>query len=190
MVKIGFIVEGDTEKILLESNEFRNLLNELRLEYVSDVINASGNGNLLPHNISKHSQILRDKGATHIFILTDLDKDKCVTETKNRINPETGHFCIVSKKQIEAWFLADTVALRNFIAFNLEEFERPEDVENPFEEIKRLRMNMQNRGFSNKRYLANSIISSSFSIKRAANHPNCSSARYFIEKLTQLSRQN
>ena len=68
MVKLGFIAEGATEKIVLESEDFKSFLTELKLDFIPEVIDAEGNGNLLPHNIEKHSQILFDKGATKIII--------------------------------------------------------------------------------------------------------------------------
>ena len=101
MVKLGFIVEGETEKILLESEIFKDLLSKFKLDYVSEIVDAGGNGNLLPKNIEKLSAILIDKGASKIIVLTDLDKDKCVTETKNRISPLENHICVISKKEIE-----------------------------------------------------------------------------------------
>ena len=191
MVKLGFIVEGDTEKILLESHSFKNLLHSLKVDYVSDIINVGGNNHLLPTNIEKHSKILIDKGATNIIVLTDLDNDACVTETKNRIKPLENHSCIISKKKIESWFLADTVTLRNFIESNISEHEDPESIDNPFEEIRRIKIELTSRGFvKSKRYLARSMVSKGFSFERAASHSNCTSAKYFIDKLKTLSNQN
>src|SRR5258705_6527726 len=100
---LGFIVEGDTEKMILESPDFKNFLNTLHIEYIPEVVNVKGNNNLLPHKIIGHTQILIDKGATQIIILTDLDDDKCVTETKSRIKSLENQIVIISVKQIEAW---------------------------------------------------------------------------------------
>ena len=47
MVKVGFICEGYTELILLQSDPFRQLLVSLNIERLN-VINAEGSGNLLP----------------------------------------------------------------------------------------------------------------------------------------------
>ena len=188
MVKLGFIVEGDTEKILLESETFKNLLSNLNLDYIPEIINVEGNGNLLPHNIEKHSEILLSKGATQIVILTDLDEDKCVTETKNRIKPLELHICIISKKMIESWFLADTQALQSFIKSNKFQCDNPEAVAQPFEEIKALRISYLNRGIGDKKILAKFMLRNNFSFEKAASHPNCTSAKYFIDKLKSLSK--
>ncbi len=181
MVKLGFIVEGDTEKILLESEGFKKLLTSYNLDFIPDILNAGGNGNLLPNNIIQFTQILVSKGANKIIILTDLDKDKYVTETKNRISPLVDQICIVSKKQIEARFLADTLALSNFLKSNNFSFTEPELFDEPFEEIKNIRMKLNNgRGIGDKKILANYMVKNNFSFERAASHPNCSSANYFL----------
>jgi hypothetical protein len=190
MVKLGFIVEGETEKILLESEIFKDLLSKFKLDYISEIVDAGGNGNLLPKNIEKISAILIDKGASKIIVLTDLDKDKCVTETKNRISPLENHICVISKKEIEAWFLADTLALSNFLKSSNFDIHSPETIEEPFEEIKKLRMNLNNRGIGDKKILARFMVKNNFSFERAASHPNCTSAKYFIDKLKTLSNQN
>ena len=51
MVKIGFIVEGATEKIILESSDFFAYLKSLSVNFISDIIDAEGSGKLLPQNI-------------------------------------------------------------------------------------------------------------------------------------------
>lgn len=44
MVKVGFIVEGETERIILEKSDFFNHLQKLNIAYVEDVVDAKGNG--------------------------------------------------------------------------------------------------------------------------------------------------
>jgi hypothetical protein len=110
MVNIGFICEGYTELFILESNNFKALLNQLGLHSVG-VINVQGNGNLLPHNIKSHRENLFKKGASVIFILTDLDQDQCITKTRLRITESENQIIIVAVKQIESWFLSDNSAM-------------------------------------------------------------------------------
>ncbi|HVA98416.1 MAG TPA: hypothetical protein VNG53_05935 [Bacteroidia bacterium] len=188
MVKLGFIAEGTTEKIVLESDDFRNFLTELKIDFILAVINAEGCGNLLPHNIEEYSQILIDKGATKIIILSDLDEDICVTITKERIKALENHLVIISKKQIEAWFLADTEAMKHLLLSTSFEEANPESHPVPFETIKQIRVNHTGRGVGSKIRLATYIINQSgFSVKRAAEHPHCSSAKYFIDKLKAIA---
>ncbi|MBC7864026.1 MAG: hypothetical protein IAF38_13705, partial [Bacteroidia bacterium] len=187
----GFIVEGDTEKILLESPAFKNLLTSLEIDHVANIVNVVGNNNLLPHLIQEHSNILYKNGAEKIVILTDLDEDLCVSQTKERISPQENHFCVISKKTIEAWFLADQIAFGSFLGITDFTCDNPEGYKSPFEEIKRLRLEYLNRGVNDKKILARIMLyKSNFSFERAANHPNCTSAKYFIEKLKLLSKKN
>ncbi|MFM7430750.1 MAG: hypothetical protein ACKO1F_12710 [Flammeovirgaceae bacterium] len=188
MVKLGFIGEGAVEKIILESVVFQEFLSSLKIDFVKEVVDATGNGNLLPQNIEGYTRILKDKGATSIVVLTDLDKDQCITLTKNRINPSAEYLIIVTIKQIEAWFLADNQAMRNLLSDQHFLFDNPEIVENPFQEIRRLSIEKIGRGIPTKVILANQMISKyHFSVLRAAEHPNCSSAKYFLKKLQKLA---
>lgn len=190
MVKLGFIGEGAVEKIILESSQFQEYLRSLGIDFVKEVIDAKGNGNLLPHNIEAHTQILKDKGATKIIILTDLDEDQCITLTKDRIHPSDYHTIIVSINEIESWFLADEEAMKKLLKHMSYSIEAPETVEEPFEKIRALRMEKIGRGIGTKVILANLMIrKNNFSVLRAAAHPNCASARYFIQKINDFSKQ-
>ena len=184
MVRLGFIVEGETEKIILEQSDFFDFLREHNIAFIKDVINANGNGNLLPHNISKHAQILSAKGATHIFVLTDQDQDKCVTLTKQRVAALPDHYVIIAVKQVEAWFLADSVAMQQYLSVDEFYFDDPELEVDPFKTIGALRMRHRQRGIPSKITLAKTLIQTfGFSIKNAAKHPNCHSIHYFIRQL-------
>jgi hypothetical protein len=82
MIKVGFICEGFTEQKLLNSSNFKLYLNQLGIDIIEDIINAEGAGNLLPHNIVGYIDRLKIKSANKIIILTDLDDDICITNTK------------------------------------------------------------------------------------------------------------
>lgn len=187
MVTIGFIVEGDTEKILFSSDAFKDYLTSININYIPEIINAGGNGNLLPHNITEFTQILVNKGAEKIFIITDLDTDECVTKTKQRINPTDIHQCIISKKAIESWFLADTDTIRKYLNSNNYVCETPETIENPFEEIKNQRMLNINKGVSDKKILVRTLLNLGLSFNTIISNPNCTTAGYFHNKLLQYS---
>ncbi len=79
MVKLGFICEGETEKIIIESLAFREFLLANNFQLVK-AFDATGNGNLLPENITPMVKNLLDEGAEKIFIITDLDEDTCITK--------------------------------------------------------------------------------------------------------------
>ena len=190
MVRLGFIVEGATEKIILEHSDFFNYLDGLKIDYIADVIDAGGNGNLLPHNLVPHTKILKDKGATHIFILTDLDDEECITNTKQRIDAPADHLVIVSVKTIEAWFLADTKAMSSYLNDPEFTYTAPETVANPYEEIRAIRVAKLGRGIPGKLVLSKSIATQhGFSIVSAAKHPDCSSAKYFLDKIAAVAME-
>jgi len=187
MVKVGFICEGATEKIIIESSDFKNFLKENNLVFIK-AVDATGNGNLKPQNIEPFIKELLDEGADKIFILTDLDEDLCITKTKERINAPEGLIVIVAKKVIEAWFLADSKMLRGFFNDENFHFDFPENESNPLQVLNDLFKNKLNRGIGkNKPVAANKMVNNGFSISSAAMHPNCSSAVYFINKLRSIN---
>ncbi len=189
MVRLGFIVEGATEKIILEQSDFFDYLQTSGIDYVPEVIDAHGNGNLLPHNIQPLSDVLTNKGATHVVILTDLDKDQCITKTKTRIAALPNHSVVVSEKVIESWFLSDTDAMRAFLKDPAYNHNTPETLADPFGEIKAIRMAKNGLGVSGKVILANTMVKScGFSIQKAAQHPKCNSAKYFLKKIEEISK--
>ncbi len=184
MVKLGFIVEGPTERIILETSDFFNYLRSLKIDFIAKVEDAGGNCNLLPmHNIEKHTESLVFNGATNIFVLTDLDKDKCITETKARISVAINHIVIVSVKQFESWFLSDTKAICNLLRKTDYTCENPETIDEPYKLIRSIRR-IPTRS---KPILAELMVQNGFSISKAAEHPNCNSAKYFLKKINELS---
>ena len=188
MVNVGFICEGYTELFILESQAFKNILNQLQLNSVG-IINVEGNGNLLPHNLKSHRENLFTKGASVIFILTDLDQDQCITKTRLRITESENQIIIVAVKQIESWFLSDYTAMNTIFQGDYA-FEFPENEDVPFETIRTKYFEKFRRGLvgrNEKKRLAQKMLNSGFSIQHAANHPNCPSASYFLTKLKQCA---
>lgn len=149
MIKVGFICEGHTEKILLESAAFGHLLAKLKIEPLQ-VINAEGCDNLLPHNIVSYITILEEAGAQVIVILTDLDDDVCITKTINRISARPQNITVVAVKKIEAWFLACTPAMQRMLGQTDFSFPNPEGEKEPFETINGLLTAQFGRGIGKK----------------------------------------
>ena len=185
MVKLGFIGEGANEKTVLESDSFRAILNELELEFVENVIDAKGGGNLLPKYLEDQVDKLQEEGATHILILADKEDALCITAVKSRIDPEGNFIVVIAVKAIEAWFLADNTAMSAYLKSRFI-CDNPEEFEKPFEHIRQLRWEWRERGLNHKKQLCSHMLLNGFSIQNAAAHPNCPSAKYFIEKLKSL----
>jgi len=197
LVKIGFIVEGDSEAILLKNENFITFLKSLNL--LSDkefVINAEGMSNLYHPNanfdtisrkVNGWIQILLSKGVEIIFFLIDFDNsDACFTLFKSKVFLQEGNIVIIARQTLEAWFLADQQALSNYLQQNIN-IQSPESFLQPFEEIKALRLKYRNKGISDKKILVKDIIRSGFNLVNAATHPACPSALYFLTKLQSLN---
>jgi hypothetical protein len=190
VIKIGFIVEGICEKLLVESANFQTWANKQSLEICTPVINAGGGGNLCTKNIEPFINKCRiEANPDKIVVLTDLECEPCVTATKARIGLSSVDQIIVAKKALEAWFLADPVAMRRWL--KNEDFPgetMPEQTPDmPWEHLKEIAKHHHPKklgpGRKKKAFAKKMIEQFGFSIERAANHPNCPSARYFLYKL-------
>jgi hypothetical protein len=189
VVKVGFIVEGDSEEILMKSKGFRNYLQSKNIDFVDVVANVKGGGNLLPHKLPEYSGFLKGEGATHFIILTDLENNPTIADVKKRINAPDDHILVVSVKAIEAWYLADSVMLTKVFKKNYK-YGLPEETPGmPIETLKEEFVTHTGRGFSSsKPRLVSRMINEGFLIENAANHENCPSAKYFLTKLKELSK--
>ena len=192
MVKIGFIVEGDVEKIILNSERFQTFTKDNNLE-ITGIINAGGKGNITTFNqknVNSKVDVLKDRLTQYIIFVTDLEDDLCITFTKDSIYKydDTKQIELISVKAIESWFLADSKTLSKIFKSNFY-FSNPEATDGkPFDQIKKEFIDRTGRGVS-KKILAKKMIRNGFSIQSAAKHSECKSAKYFIEKLVKLSRQ-
>jgi hypothetical protein len=188
MVKVGFICEGATESILIESQAFQNHLIKLNIECILPPIDVKGKDNLLPHRINEHRESLNQYRPDFIIILTDLDENKCFTLTKERIKPLDKEVVVISVKQIESWFLSDSDLMSKLCKKNIF-YNYPEKENIPIETINQLVKDSTGRGvgINSKVKFAKTAIRNGFSIENAAKHQNCDSAKYFIKKLKSLS---
>lgn len=183
MVKVGFIVEEDSEKIVIESEKFREFLQMHGFELVNPVANAKGAGNLLPENIEEFIKSLHDRGAEKLYILTDSDGNS-LEQVKARIRHDQIETYFIAVKALEAWFLADTEAMRKFLHNNnFSEEPFPEETATiPFDRIKEIINEFQTRGAGSKTILAKNMVGKcGFTIENAAKHPNRPSAKAVIE---------
>ncbi len=185
MVKVGFICEGKTEKKIIESVIFQEWLIKNDIQCINPVFDAEGNGNLLPNNIRLIREELIKNGAQQIIILTDLDDDVCITLTKQRITHLDNQIVLIAVKKIEAWFLADHKTISQLVNSHVI-VDLPEASDNPFETIQQLFLEKTGRGIGTQPMLARRMIKYGFSVEKAAQHPNCPSANYFLTKLQSL----
>ena len=186
MIKVGFICEGKTERKIVESEAFQLFLKSIDIDCIDEIIDAKGNGNLLPQYLGGFVDTLLDFGAQKICILTDLDNDACITLTKNRIDEKKEYLLIVAVKTSEAWFLSDSLCMAKVLKMDSFYFEHPEKV-NALDKISELLFEKTGRGASDKKKLVAMMLNNGFNINAAAAHPNSNSAKYFVEKLKALA---
>jgi hypothetical protein len=188
VVKVGFIVEGSCERIVLNSQWFSDYLVQNQIEQVGEIINLDGKGNLqvASQRIGNQVQLLRDKGADAIIILRDMDSSPCFTAVKQQTFQASDVHCCVIARELEAWFLADGQTLSAIMGIKFS-YVKPEDPVKPSSELVKLRREFTGQGISDKKGFSSKMIRNGFTIERAAAHPNCLSARYFLRKLQTLA---
>lgn len=191
MVKIGFIVEGGCEKIVLKAVEFQTYLKTQRIKQVGDVIDMDGKGNLKQSSTRMNTQVqlLRDAGAEWVVVLRDMDNVDSFSTIKREVYQASDIKTCVAVQELEAWFLADSETLSALFQTNFSH-DLPETVPKPFELLIALRQQYTGRGIGDKKVFARTMLAGGFTIERAAQHPNCPSARYFLTKLQTLASAN
>ncbi len=137
-------------------------------------------------------EILEKDGAESIIILTDLDKDICITQTKERISARKQDIVIIAVKQIEAWFLASSIAMGKLLNQPDFHFTAPESEFNPFETINYPMVENTGRGVGKKTAgkikLVSQLLDNNLDLYQTAGHPNCPSAKYFLSQLEKIGK--
>ena len=192
MVTVGFVVEGPSDKWLIESELFTKWLREdCNLEVVRPVVDAKGNGNMLSHNIGGFVKNLRKaRNPDKVVVLADLDPDgrvQCVQERKKTIGSKDIDLVLIAKKALESWFLADTEAMRRWLGDDTFCEVAPETLTGmPWDRLKDLGRKKGIRLKSKVAFSRQFIHDHRFDITRAAQHAQCPSARYFVKRLCAL----
>jgi len=190
MVRVGFICEGDIEKMFVETFNFQNYLRKRELKYVG-AINAKGNNNLLPYKIVEHDRALKKQNAEKIIILTDSDGKKRV-DVEKRIDPQRlGHILVLAVQEIEAWFLSDTETLKDVLQetqFKLKK--NPEEFQKPSVRVLPKLIKDNRKLILSKKGIADLFLSKD-TIKRKyffkIENANCNSAKEFLMQLEDIS---
>lgn len=195
MVKVGFIVEGDTESIILNHPNFDDFLLKFGLEKVGRAIKSGdedkegGKDNMKPNHqkVTRNINSLFEQGAEFIFFIRDLEDLPCITSAKDEIHTIDNGIKIISVKAFDAFFLADSITLSKLL--NQEKIiENPEEIDNPLEYLRNLFIEIRgiNKGIGNRKTkIANLFAKNDFSFENAAVHSK--SAKYFLNKLQEIS---
>lgn len=185
MVKVGFICEGLSDRIIIESIDFLRILNDCGIE-LSNVVSVGGVQFLSNEKRNSHTEVLLGKGASCVIVLRDKDNVECFTKVKELYQINHKEHFVIAEKELESWFLADHNALSKCLGLKNLYFEYPEKQNKPFNFIKSYR----GGGMKSKTSFAEKMVLLGFSIENAANHPNCNSAKYFIKKLKEIGLQS
>ena len=191
MVTVGFVVEGASEKRLVESELFKKWLREdCNLEVVKPVVDAGGKMDSV-HIGAFVKNLKKIANPDKIVVLADLDPDNrvpCVEKRKKLIGSQGIDLVLVAKKAMESWFLADTEAMRRWLGDDTFYEVAPETLTGmPWNRLKGLR-DKRGRGPGRERlvFTRKFIRDHRFDVRRAAQHAQCPSARYFLERLCAL----
>lgn len=199
MVKVGFIVEGDTEKQIVSSDLFKALCRSKGIEVLSGVLpaNKKERGKDVFKNAEKlasFAALLYDMGANVVFCMRDLEDLPCITSAKAEIQSTDENIKkVIVVRQIETWFLADNLLMEHCFGETFRamfpEVAVPENILNPENKLKEISVATRNgRGIGDKLLFAKRLIMNGFSIEHSAQ--NSPSAAYFLNKLSVLTTQN
>lgn len=180
MVKVGFIVEGESEKLVVESPMFQQWLHDHDCTLVTPVIDAKGGGNLLPQHIEPFIQRLSHAGVEQIVVLTDLEDEAHPDLVRQRVAHPRIQCIFVAVKALEAWFLADSQAMNAWL--KIDDFHEPQPEatpDKPWERLKQIASEHGKRGpgASKVAFTQKLLKHWGFSIARAAQHAACPSAK-------------
>lgn len=190
MVRVAFLVEGQTEEILINHLVSIGWFEQFNITVVVNV-NVEGNGNFCSHNINKFIHQAKTFNPDKIVIFTDLECDPCIQSTKKRLGDCNSCITIVIRKAIESWFLADTSLMRRLTQNDAFYYEFPESTKcMPIDTIKEaLKANaVRGTGPSKPRFI-NRVIKEGFDIESIVKHPNLQSIKYFIDKLSKVGEK-
>ena len=190
MVTLGFIVEGPSDKIVVESDRFSKWLNEQGLRLGHPVVVAGGQ--VRGERLEQLSQLLRLQGGIfdRVVLMTDLDPDEdvpCISARKAVVQSANADLVVVANKAIESWFLADSSSMRDWTK-DPEYFEaNPEETPGmPWDRLKEIGVRAGRGPGSKVSFAKRFLRKHGFTIVAASEHPNCPSARYFIDKVAGL----
>ena len=183
MVRVGFIVEGDSEQIVVSSPLFQQFLTRHNHQLVTPVINAKGGGNLLPQNIEVFLSRLKQQNVDKIVVVTDLEGEASADAVRERIGHAELDVIFVAIKALEAWYLADTEAMRSWLKDeDFYETQPEQTVGMPWNRVIEVAKLRKKQGPGSKTSFAKKIVKHHhFSIENAANHPGCPSAKEMLD---------
>jgi len=182
-VRISFIVEGDSDKIILDGQ--RNWFSSLGLEY--DIVPTGGKKNMIK-SAMKHYRIALLHGCSNIIFLPDQNGDQCALVTRKMIGMDSVNraVTIVMKRELEAWILADGQCIQDSVGINYRPSGQTGAEMDPKQRL--LAILKSKLGYLHTEIEVATLVAPCFSITRAAIANN-SAKRFkeFIERISTFS---
>jgi len=182
-VKLFLIVEGDSDKIVLDGQ--RNWFDLLGLEL--NIVPTYGKQNMIKEAM-KHYKIAILCSANNIIFLPDQDGDACALVTREKIGMDSQHraVTIVMKRKLEAWILADGQCIQKSVNVHYSPAGQTDAEVNPKQKLHSILK--RKLGYLPTAIEAATMIAPHFLLNRAAT--NNTSAKRFKEFIQTVSRRS
>lgn len=179
-MRISFIVEGDSDKIILDGQ--RSWFSLLGLEY--DIVPTGGKKNMIK-SAMKHYRIALLTDCSNVIFLPDQNGDICALVTREKIGMDSKDrsVTIVMKRELEAWILADGQCIRDSVGINYRPSGQTDAEMDPKQRL--LSILKSKLGYLPTEIEIATLVAPCFSITRAAI-ANTSAKRFkdFIESIS------
>jgi hypothetical protein len=182
-MRVSFIVEGDSDKIILEGQH--DWFSSLGLEYY--IVPTYGKKKMI-QSAMKHYRIAILQCCNNIIFLPDQNSDQCALVTREKLGMDSRDrsVTIVMKRELEAWILADGQCIRDSIGVDYRPSGQTDYEINPKQKL--LSTLQRKLGHFPTELEVATLIAPHFSIIRAAV-ANTSAKRFkeFIERIPTMS---
>lgn len=121
-------------------------------------------------------------------MLTDLEDEESVKIVRQRIGHQSIQFIFVAVKALEAWYLADSSAMNQWLGCSDFFEEHPEQtMSKPWERLKEIAeaRGARSTGRNKIAFAKRMARHWRFSVEKAAHHPSCPSATELVNYFTQ-----
>ena len=185
-MRTSFIVEGDSDKIILDGQ--RTWFEQLGLDF--DIFPTYGKQNMIK-SAMKHYRVALMQGYSNIVFLPDQNGDPCALVTREKIGMDSKDraVTIVMKRELEAWILADGQCIRDSVGIDYRPSGQTDAEMDPKQRL--LSILKSKLGYLLTEIEVATLVAPCFSITRAAM-ANASAKRFkeFIERISRNSSGN
>jgi hypothetical protein len=108
VIKVGIIVEGLSDKLLIDK-----IISEVSRDDLESNVYIGGSKEQIIKDADKHYKVNKLLGCQHIIFVIDQDRCLCITEAKDliKLKEEVKAIRFIVCRELEAWILADGQAV-------------------------------------------------------------------------------